>query len=106
MIFVNSMSDLFHEGVPDAYIEDVVRVMQEADWHTYQVLTKRSDRMRRLLNSKLCDAAGASHIWWGIVALDCHALENSVAPELESVSCRSSRCLSTSESWTCVSSTG
>ncbi len=66
MIFVNSMSDLFHEGVPDAYIEDVVRVMQEADWHTYQVLTKRSHRMRRLLNSKLCDVAGASHIWWGV----------------------------------------
>ena len=66
MIFVNSMSDLFHEGVPDEYIETVARVMQEANWHTYQVLTKRSDRMRRLLNSNLCDAAGASHIWWGV----------------------------------------
>src|SRR6266581_3440501 len=45
-VFVNSMSDLFQPGVPDAYIEDVVRVMVEADWHTYQVLTKRSERLR------------------------------------------------------------
>src|ERR1700730_6696100 len=40
MIFVNSMSDLFHEGVPDDYILRVVQVMQLANWHTYQVLTK------------------------------------------------------------------
>ena len=46
-VFVNSMSDLFQPGVPDAYIEDVVRVMVEANWHTYQVLTKRSERLRR-----------------------------------------------------------
>src|SRR5690348_13016830 len=44
MVFVNSMSDLFHEDVPDAYIEAVCRVMVRADWHTFQVLTKRSDR--------------------------------------------------------------
>src|SRR5580704_12154316 len=50
MIFVNSMSDLFHEGVPDDYIEAVARVMVKADWHTYQVLTKRSPRMAGLLN--------------------------------------------------------
>lgn len=66
MIFVNSMSDLFHEKVPDEYIETVARVMQKANWHTYQVLTKRSKRMMHLLNSKLCDAARASHIWWGV----------------------------------------
>jgi len=65
-IFVNSMSDLFHEGVPDEYIEKVCRVMLAADWHTYQVLTKRPDRMATLLQNKLRDAAKTAHIWWGV----------------------------------------
>src|SRR3954464_12420880 len=43
MIFVNSMSDLFHEGVSDEYVGRVTRVMQAANWHTFQVLTKRSE---------------------------------------------------------------
>jgi protein gp37 len=66
MIFVNSMSDLFHEDVPDDYIVKVARVMQLADWHTYQVLTKRSERMRDLLQTKLRSMADESHIWWGV----------------------------------------
>jgi protein gp37 len=66
MVFVNSMSDLFHEDVPDDYILDVVRVMRVAEWHTYQVLTKRSERMRDMLSSKLADAAARPHIWWGV----------------------------------------
>ena len=66
MIFVNSMSDLFHKDVPDDYIERVARVMQLADWHTYQVLTKRSERMRDLLPDRLRFAAGLPHIWWGV----------------------------------------
>src|SRR5438128_11841939 len=41
MVFVNSMSDLFHDGVPDKYIAAVVAVMELATWHTFQVLTKR-----------------------------------------------------------------
>jgi protein gp37 len=65
-IFVNSMSDLFHEGVPDDYIEKVCRVMLAANWHIYQILTKRADRMMSLLRSKLSDAGAASHIWWGV----------------------------------------
>jgi protein gp37 len=65
-IFVNSMSDLFHEGVPDGYVEQVVRVMQMADWHTYQVLTKRAERMRNLLKTRLAFAAQLPHIWWGV----------------------------------------
>jgi protein gp37 len=65
-IFVNSMSDLFHEGVPDEYIENVCRVMLAANWHTYQVLTKRADRMASLLSSQLKKAAAASHVWWGV----------------------------------------
>ncbi len=66
MIFVNSMSDLFHVDVPDDYIEAAVRVMLKANWHTYQVLTKRSERMRDLLNGRLSFAAKQPHIWWGV----------------------------------------
>jgi protein gp37 len=65
MVFVNSMSDLFHEDVPDEYIEAVARVMVAADWHVYQVLTKRSERMRDLLRTRLRFAAERPHIWWG-----------------------------------------
>jgi protein gp37 len=64
------MSDLFHDGVPDDYIAAVVDVMVRADWHTYQVLTKRSERMRDLLRSRLRFAAAKSHIWWGVSVED------------------------------------
>jgi len=66
MVFVNSMSDLFHEQVRDDYITLVARVMAAANWHTYQVLTKRSERLRDLLQSKLKFAAQLPHIWWGV----------------------------------------
>jgi protein gp37 len=66
MIFVNSMSDLFHKNVPDDYIISVAKVMFAANWHTYQVLTKRSDRMRDLLQTKLKFASNQNHIWWGV----------------------------------------
>jgi protein gp37 len=69
-VFVNSMSDLFQPGVPDSYIEDVVGVMAEANWHTYQVLTKRSERLRDLLSTKLAAAAKLRHIWWGVSVED------------------------------------
>jgi len=65
-VFVNSMSDLFLEQVPDSYIEKVARVMQMAHWHTYQVLTKRAERMRELLSGSLSFAARLPHIWWGV----------------------------------------
>ncbi len=48
MVFVNSMSDLFHKGVPSAFIDRVFDTMEQADWHTFQVLTKRSSLMRGL----------------------------------------------------------
>jgi len=70
MIFVNSMSDLFHEQVPDDYIVWVARVMVDAKWHTYQVLTKRAERLRELLNTKLKFAARQDHIWWGVSVED------------------------------------
>jgi len=47
-IFVNSMSDLFHEDVPDSYIQQVFAVMRKAYWHRFQVLTKRSERLREM----------------------------------------------------------
>jgi len=48
MIFVNSMSDLFHKEVPIEFIEKTFAVMEKASWHTFQVLTKRSDRLREI----------------------------------------------------------
>lgn len=65
-VFVNSMSDLFHADVPDDYIVKVATVMATADWHTYQVLTKRSERMAELLRTSLSFAAELPHIWWGV----------------------------------------
>lgn len=69
-VFVNSMSDLFQDSVPDEYILAVAEVMLHAHWHTYQVLTKRAARLRALLSSKLRFAADARHIWWGVSVED------------------------------------
>jgi protein gp37 len=69
-IFVNSMSDLFHPDVPADYIAQVAGVMLQAPWHTFQVLTKRADRMADLLNTSLAFAASATHIWWGVSVED------------------------------------
>jgi protein gp37 len=70
MIFVNSMSDLFHESVPSQFIVRVAATMRIARWHTYQVLTKRSDRLCELLCGELADAARERHIWWGVSVED------------------------------------
>ena len=64
------MSDLFHEDVPDDYIKQVCRVMLAANWHTYQILTKRADRMAALLKGDLRNVAKESHIWWGVSVED------------------------------------
>ncbi len=66
MVFVNSMSDLFHDGVPTEYIARVARVMEAASWHTFQVLTKRAERLQRLLCGELRFAADLSNVWWGV----------------------------------------
>ncbi len=63
LVFVNSMSDLFQDRVSDDYIEAVCRVMVAARWHTFQVLTKRSARLRELLSGHLRFAAQQEHIW-------------------------------------------
>ena len=70
LVFVNSMSDLFQDGVPDSYTEAVSRVMASANWHTYQVLTKRSLRLRDLLGGRLRFAAEQENIWWGVSVED------------------------------------
>jgi protein gp37 len=59
--FVNSMSDLFHPQVPGAFVESVFRVMTAANWHVFQVLTKRPDRMAELMQQRRI----ADHIWVG-----------------------------------------
>ena len=70
MVFVNSMSDLFHSDVPDDYIVRVAKVMMAANWHTYQILTKRSERLRDMLSGELRFATESAHIWWGVSVED------------------------------------
>ena len=65
-IFVNSMSDLFHKEVPAAFIDSVFDTMEQAPWHTYQVLTKRSSLMTRYLSRRYKDALAPRHIWVGV----------------------------------------
>lgn len=61
-VFVNSMSDLFHERVPAAFIQRVFSVMRQASWHTFQVLTKRAERL-----AGFSDSLGWSpNIWMGV----------------------------------------
>ncbi len=61
-IFVNSMSDLFHAGVPEAFIRNVFETMVQADQHIYQILTKRPQRLAKLANK----LPWPDHIWMGV----------------------------------------
>lgn len=65
MIFVNSMSDLFHKGVPYAFVDKVFDTMEKADWHTFQILTKRSSRMRDYVNKRYTGSIARPHVWLG-----------------------------------------
>lgn len=69
-IFVNSMSDLFHKEVPRAFIDSVFDTMEQADWHTYQVLTKRSSLMARYLRNRYGGELAPAHIWLGVSVED------------------------------------
>ena len=62
IIFVNSMSDLFHEGIPHGFVNRVFEVMNRASWHTFQVLTKRSERLREISPS----LSWSLNIWMGV----------------------------------------
>jgi protein gp37 len=66
MIFVNSMSDLFHKDIPDAYVSAVFDTMERADWHIYQVLTKRSSLLQKFINARYKARRAPAHMWFGV----------------------------------------
>lgn len=72
-VFVNSMSDLFHEEVPVAFIQDVWGVMRDTPRHTYQILTKRPDRMANVLNSP--EFKVLPNVWLGTSVEDDRVLD-------------------------------
>lgn len=78
-IFVNSMSDLFHRDVPDAFIRQVFEVMASAHRHTFQILTKRPERMNRFLSD--LKVAPLPHVWLGTSVEDQRAADDRV-PQL------------------------
>lgn len=70
MIFVNSMSDLLHKNVPNAFIDSVFDAMEGADHHIYQVLTKRSSRLKAYVKRRYAGGPVPSHIWLGVSVED------------------------------------
>ena len=74
MIFVNSMSDMFHKEIPWDYVDQVFDVMEQADWHVFQVLTKRSSLMRDYLKIRYGGSTAPGHIWCGVSVEDAAAL--------------------------------
>lgn len=70
MIFVNSMSDLFHKDLPQDYIAKVFDTMEKADWHIFQILTKRSSLMKKFVNKRYQDKPVPEHIWLGVSVED------------------------------------
>jgi len=65
-IFVNSMSDLFHKEIPTQFIDAIFETMEKANWHTYQVLTKRSSLMMKYLRGRYKERLAPPHIWLGV----------------------------------------
>ncbi len=70
MIFVNSMSDLFHKDIDRAFIDRVFEVMEQADWHVFQVLTKRSSLLRSYVKARYDGGSVPPHIWLGVSVED------------------------------------
>jgi protein gp37 len=64
--FVNSMSDLFHENVPDRFVDEVLSICRATPQHTYQVLTKRADRLPRFFAQRQCPP----NVWLGVSVED------------------------------------
>ena len=62
MVFVNSMSDIFHEKVPEEFIRRVFEVMRKASWHPFQVLTKRAERIERICR----EIDWPTNVWMGV----------------------------------------
>lgn len=73
-VFVNSMSDLFHKEIPRAYLDSVFETMEQAHWHQFQVLTKRSSLMRNYVNARYARGHAPEHIWIGVSVEDRAAL--------------------------------
>ena len=69
-VFVNSMSDLFHKEIPTGFVDQVFDVMEAADWHIFQVLTKRSSLMRIYLVRRYSERIVPKHIWFGVSVED------------------------------------
>ena len=70
MIFVNSMSDLFHKKIDREHLDKIFHVMEEANHHTYQVLTKRSSLMLQYVRARYNGGEVPSHIWLGVSVED------------------------------------
>lgn len=66
MIFVNSMSDLFHKDIPKSFVTSVFDTMEQANWHIYQVLTKRSSLLQKFINERYRTQPVPAHIWLGV----------------------------------------
>jgi protein gp37 len=75
VIFVNSMSDMFHHDVPLAFIQRIFSVMQRADWHVFQILTKRAERLAALAPS----LDWAPNVWMG-VSVECSEWMSRIEP--------------------------
>src|SRR6478735_8830456 len=65
-VFVNSMSDLFQDAVPEDYVRKVFEVMAAASWHSYQVLTKRAERMEAVVRRLPRRLQRLPHVWLGV----------------------------------------
>jgi protein gp37 len=69
-VFVNSMSDLFHKEIPKDFVDAVFDTMEAANWHTFQILTKRSSLMARYLRGRYANNRAPMHIWLGVSVED------------------------------------
>ena len=70
MVFVNSMSDLFHKDIPTDFVDRVFDEMEGADHHVFQVLTKRSSRLASYVNGRYAGSSAPRHIWLGVSVED------------------------------------
>lgn len=70
MIFVNSMSDLFHKRVEHSFIDRIFEMMETVNRHIYQILTKRSSLMRNYLRRRYAGGLAPNHIWCGVSVED------------------------------------
>ena len=64
MIFVNSMSDLFHKAVPQNFIDQIFEIMEQADWHVFQILTKRSSKLQSYVNRRYSSDGARRTFGW------------------------------------------